>query len=173
LRSLNLPLAGRSKPDDLVGGLWEGVSVGHRPIEPLNRSLAKVMRRRMTNAEFRLWNRLRRNAIDGLRFRRQFPIGRYIADFVCLERRLIVEVDGDQHGHHGSIIADRDRTAWLESNGFRVLRFGNLDVVHSIDAVCDAIFAEAQLPPPETGEPVSTSPQGGGSGSFRSDPVNS
>jgi very-short-patch-repair endonuclease len=132
-------------------------------MEPAIRSLAKGMRRHMTNAEFRLWSRLRNGGIDGLRFRRQVPIGRYIADFVCLERRLIIEVDGDQHWHHRGAVADLDRTAWLASNGFRVLRFGNTDVVRDIDGVCDAIFAEAQRPPPETGEPVSTSPQGGGS----------
>lgn len=117
----------------------------------------------MTNAEFRLWNRLRSGGIDGLRFRRQVPIGPFIADFVCLERRLIVEVDGDQHFHHKGMVADLGRTAWLESSGFRVMRFHNLDVVREIEGVCEAILAAAQRPPPETGKPVSTSPQGGGS----------
>ncbi|MGV8840402.1 MAG: endonuclease domain-containing protein [Bauldia sp.] len=138
--------------------------MGHRTIDPLNRTLAKAMRRRMTPAEFRLWNRLRLAGIDGLRFRRQVPIGPFIADFVCLGRRLIVEVDGDQHGRHYRLAADRERSAWLESNGFRVLRFSNRDVLDRILDVCDAIFAAAEIPPPETGRPVSTSPQGGGSG---------
>jgi very-short-patch-repair endonuclease len=102
------------------------------------------MRREMTNAEFRLWWRLRRPGIEGLRFRRQVPIGPYIVDFLCPERALIVEVDGDQHGHDEAMARDKVRTEWLAQNGYQVIRFWNDEVVSNIDGVCSTILAAAQ-----------------------------
>jgi very-short-patch-repair endonuclease len=91
----------------------------------------------MTDAERALWARLRRRQVLGLKFRCQHPLGRYIVDFVCLERRLIIEVDGGQHleqeGH------DRERSSWLESQGYRVRRFWNSEVLATIDAVVETI----------------------------------
>ena len=80
--------------------------------------------------------------LAGLRFRRQAPLGAYIVDFVCLDRILVVELDGDQHGHEGQRKADLNRTRWLEGQGFRVIRFSNHDVRLNVEGVCTAI-AEA------------------------------
>lgn len=93
---------------------------------------AKRMRRTPTDAEARMWWHLRAARFGGLKFRRQQPIGRYIVDFVCFERKLVVEIDGSQHLADGE--RDHARTAWLESQGYTVLRFWNDDVLR--DAAC-------------------------------------
>jgi very-short-patch-repair endonuclease len=99
------------------------------------------MRREMTRAEFRLWHYLRKPGIEGLRFRRQAPVGPYIVDFFCPERQLVVEVDGDRHGLAEGERRDADRDAWLSAQGYRVVRVGNRDVLTNIDGVCRAITA--------------------------------
>jgi very-short-patch-repair endonuclease len=82
-----------------------------------------------------------------LRFRRQYPIGRFVVDFVCLSTRLIIEVDGETHDH--TIEADARRTQWLEAQGFRLLRFMNSDVLKNTEGVVQAIQIElARTPPP-------------------------
>ena len=101
----------------------------------------------MTDAEKRLWSRLRSGGLDGVRFRRQAPIGRYFADFVCYERKLIIEVDGGQHAL--DVERDKARTRWLESQGFHVVRFWNNDVLANTDGVLMEIQRVLQhLPPP-------------------------
>ena len=105
----------------------------------MSKERARDLRANMTDAERKLWSVLRRKQIDGHRFRRQVPIGRYIADFVCLVARLIIEVDGGQHG--SDIERDARRTAWLESQHFRVLRFWNNDVLSNIDGVLQTVEA--------------------------------
>jgi very-short-patch-repair endonuclease len=82
-----------------------------------------------------LWRFLRRKSVNGHRFRRQFPLGWYFPDFVCLSVRLVVEVDGRQHGEPEQAAHDARRTAWLERNRFRVLRVGAEDVMASIEGV--------------------------------------
>jgi very-short-patch-repair endonuclease len=89
----------------------------------INTGRARRLRREQTDAERRLWSRLRNRQLDGFKFRRQVPIGRYVADFVCTEVRLIVELDGGQHVDRQ--IYDAERTAALESDGFTVKRFWN------------------------------------------------
>jgi very-short-patch-repair endonuclease len=111
---------------------------GHRMF--LRRS-ARAMRSRPTDVEEMLWWRLRGRRLGGLKFRRQRPLGPYIADFVCLEARLIVELDGMQH--QGSI-PDRHRTEDLKRLGFDVIRFSNDAVRQDIDAVCAAILHVAR-----------------------------
>ena len=91
----------------------------------------------MTEAEQRLWYLLRRRQFGGQKFRRQQMLGRYIVDFVCLQARLIIEVDGGHHDEHA--IAEATRTAWLESQGFRVIRFWNTQVLFEAEAVCEEI----------------------------------
>ena len=93
---------------------------------------AKRMRHTSTDAETRLWWHLRAARFRGLKFRRQQPIGDYIVDFVCFERRMIIEVDGSQHLESAG--RDDARTAWFELQGFTVLRFWNDDVLR--DATC-------------------------------------
>jgi very-short-patch-repair endonuclease len=119
------------------------------------RALAKSMRRKMPDAEFRLWWELRNGGLDGLKFRRQQPIGRYIVDFFCPAAKLIVEVDGEHHalGDHPAL--DAARTKWLQAQGYTVIRFWTNEVMDDLDAVCTAILAasrgEWRNPPPETG----------------------
>ena len=101
---------------------------------------AKQLRREQTPAERKLWSRLRRKQLNGLRFRRQHPIGRYIVDFCCVSQALVVEIDGDTHSVQEQY--DQERTAWLEDRGYRVIRFTNRQVERQIDAVLDAIARE-------------------------------
>ncbi|WP_411968071.1 endonuclease domain-containing protein [Mesorhizobium sp. CA6] len=96
------------------------------------------MRRESTDAEDRLWQELRGRRLDNIKFRRQVPIGRFVADFVCAKARLIVEIDGSQHAESDR---DQERDAELKARGFRVLRFWNDDVLKELDAVCDTIIA--------------------------------
>ena len=87
----------------------------------------------MTDAERRLWGRLRRKQLDGMRFRHQVPLGPYVVDFLCFDHRLIIEVDGGQHAQEAE--AESRRTAWLTEQGFRVIRFWNNDVLTNTDGV--------------------------------------
>ncbi|MEA2779450.1 MAG: hypothetical protein QOK29_994 [Rhodospirillaceae bacterium] len=96
---------------------------------------ARRLRKNLTDAERRLWSKLRRRQLDGFRFRRQVPLGPYFVDFLCIEERLIIEVDGGQHAVEQA--ADAKRTAWLEGEGFRVVRFWNNDVLANADGVIE------------------------------------
>src|SRR5690606_34443716 len=96
-------------------------------------------RRNMTDVERRLWARLR-NAALGYEFRRQHKLGAYIVDFVCLERRLVIEVDGGQHNLDPGLQRDQRRTAWLENDGYKVLRFWNNEVLAATDDVIETIW---------------------------------
>jgi very-short-patch-repair endonuclease len=84
---------------------------------------ARRLRAEMTDAERKLWSLLRRSSLQGFRFRRQIPIGRYVADFACMSQHLIVELDGGQHAER--VDYDEGRTTWLAGVGYRVLRFWN------------------------------------------------
>jgi very-short-patch-repair endonuclease len=108
----------------------------------------------MTDAERRLWTRLRAHRLQGLSFRRQTPIGPFIVDFVCQEGRLIVEIDGGQHAESNS---DAARDQWLTSKGYRILRFWNSDVLTNCSAVLQAIVDAAREVTPLPNPP----PQGG------------
>lgn len=99
------------------------------------------MRRDATEAEKRLWARLRRRQVAGRRFRRQHPVGTFVVDFCCLEEMLIVEVDGGQHSREETEVRDQRRTAWLERVGYRVLRFWNDQVLTETEAVIETIAA--------------------------------
>ena len=100
---------------------------------------ARNLRKRMTDAEIKLWQALRLKQIIGIRFRRQAPLGKYIVDFVSHEHKLIIELDGGQHNDHTQIKYDAQRTKWLETQGYRVQRFWNNDVLLHLDAVLDII----------------------------------
>lgn len=89
-----------------------------------------------------LWHGLRHHRLCGLKFRRQQPIDRYTVDFVCFDARLIIEVDGGQHGPE----TDRQRTDYLEAQGFRVLRFWNGEILQNLDGVLETIVAAVSDP---------------------------
>jgi len=114
---------------------------------------ARALRKLSTEAEKKLWQKLRRKQFHGLRFRRQYPLGPYFADFVCLPARLVIEVDGATHAEFEQIQHDNRRTQWLISQNFRVLRFWNGDIFENIDGVVERIDVEMRrdplpLPPP-------------------------
>ena len=102
-------------------------------------SRARQLRKESTDAERLLWSRLRNRRLLGLKFNRQSPIGRYIVDFVCKERNLIIEIDGGHHQEQGHRVSDLNRTEWLNSSGFRVIRYWNNQVLDDIDSVLESI----------------------------------
>ncbi|RWB77251.1 MAG: endonuclease domain-containing protein [Mesorhizobium sp.] len=120
----------------------------HTPLSPRHRANAKSMRKVMTDAELKLWNELRAHRLMGLGFRRQLPVAGYIVDFACPHKKLIVEVDGSQHGDAGRAEADATRTKRLEQDGWIILRFWNDDVIRDIDNVCQHIVIAAGLAGP-------------------------
>ncbi|HHQ4702974.1 TPA: endonuclease domain-containing protein [Aeromonas hydrophila] len=101
---------------------------------------AKRMRREATLAEQKLWQQLRDRRLAGVKFRRQMPIGPYIVDFISLERRLIIEVDGSQHNEPAGRHHDETRTAYLNQQGFQVIRVWNNDVLSRMEAVLAHIW---------------------------------
>lgn len=111
----------------------------HAPPELWDRlkPLARQMRHEPTPAENALWQRIRNRRVAGAKFRRQYAIERFIVDFVCLEHRLIIEVDGSIHEQQQEY--DAVRQAFLEAQGFRVLRFTNGEVLQALDAVVEVI----------------------------------
>lgn len=104
---------------------------------------ARQLRSNATEAELRLWSALRRHQLDGLRFRRQVPLGPFIVDFACYDARLVVELDGGQHAESGN--GDAARTRWLDSRGFRVLRFWNNEVFENMEGVLTVIRNAAAI----------------------------
>ena len=102
------------------------------------------MRRAPTEAEHRLWQMLRAKRLSGYKFKRQLPIDSFIADFVCLPHRLVVEADGGQHGTE----ADARRDAYLRAQGFRVLRFSNNDIFDNEEGVLESILNALESPLP-------------------------
>jgi very-short-patch-repair endonuclease len=111
---------------------------------------ARRLRKEMTPAEQALWKCLRSRHLQGLKFRRQHPLGRFIVDFCCTEHRLVIELDGDIHCDQQEY--DQVRTKTLQNYGYRVLRFSNDMVLRHIEKVLEAIVAAATpLPSPRTG----------------------
>jgi very-short-patch-repair endonuclease len=111
------------------------------------RDFARKLRKELTDAERALWQRLRHCQLGGLKFRRQAPIGNYFADFVCYERKLIVELDGGQHASPEEQERDAERTRWLNSQGFRVVRYWDHDVLRDLEVVLESIWLALQQPP--------------------------
>jgi adenine-specific DNA-methyltransferase len=109
-------------------------------------SRSRALRRDSTEAEKKLWSVLRNRQLNGLKFRKQVEIGSYIVDFLCPEKRLIIEVDGGQHAPE----RDARRTAYLESQGFRIIRFWNNDVLENLDGVWTTIEESLTTPPHPT-----------------------
>ena len=117
------------------------------------KSISRNLRKNMTEAEKRLWSRLRARQFHGLKFRRQHSIGQYIVDFVCLEKSFVVEIDGGQHLEN---VRDKERDLWLSKEGYRVFRYWNDQVLKETDSVMEDILRKITSPSP------SPSPQGRG-----------
>jgi very-short-patch-repair endonuclease len=108
-----------------------------------NGTLARKLRLTPTDAEIRLWSRLRRRQLEGFRFRRQHPLGPYVVDFFCAAAKLIIEVDGGQHAEDGEA-----RTNWLEARGYCIIRFWNNDVLANTEGVLSTILDALRTDPP-------------------------
>jgi very-short-patch-repair endonuclease len=110
-----------------------------------------ALRRNATEAERRLWALLRDRRLAGAKFRRQHPIGPYVADFACTKWRLVVEADG---GQHAGSAPDRERTGWLSGQGWRVLRFWNDEILGNTEGVLTAILAAIAEASPRPSPPM-------------------
>lgn len=105
--------------------------------------LARTLRKRPTDAEKLLWSKLRDRQLAGMKFRRQRPIGKYIVDFVCIEKRIVVEADGSQHLNNPDDVA---RDSYLREKGYTVLRFWNNDILRNIEGVLGKIIEVTHAP---------------------------
>jgi len=101
---------------------------------------ARVLRRRQTESENILWKALRNRKLNGLKFRRQVALGRYIVDFICVEEKIIIEVDGSSH--IGRDVYDNNRDRFFRSHGLKTLRFTNIQIKESLDLVLEKISRE-------------------------------
>jgi very-short-patch-repair endonuclease len=113
---------------------------------------ARHLRREKTEAERKLWRELRELNRQGFHFRQQAPLGPYIADFADHGTKLVIELDGGQHGEPAGLRTDATRTRWLEANGYRVLRFWNNDVLANTLFVMDTIVRHVELHTPDEKE---------------------
>jgi len=108
-------------------------------LTPHMKTLARKNRRDLTGPEIRLWYELREFKQIGAHFRKQVPMGRYIIDFACHSKKLVIELDGDSHGCGGQKAKDDARDAWLETQGYRVMRVWNHELYENLDGVLDEI----------------------------------
>lgn len=100
---------------------------------------ANHLRKNLTDAERRIWLFLKNRNLEGHKFRRQVPLGNYIADFCCMEKKLVIELDGGQHNFDSNIKRDKIRDKFLEDNGYKVLRFWNNEVLSNTEGVLETI----------------------------------
>ena len=108
----------------------------------IRRATAKKLRANTTPHERTLWRALKELPLEGTHFRRQAPIGPYVVDFFCPAKRLIIELDGGHHNEEATAERDSERQAWLEREGFRVIRFWNSEVASDLNAVLERIYVE-------------------------------
>jgi len=112
----------------------------------MKHTFARKLRREQTDVERKLWFALRSRRFYGFKFRRQQPVGPYIVDFVCFESKLVIELDGGQHGSAEGMIYDASRSRRLERDGFNIMRFSNHELNANFDGVLDAIALALGLP---------------------------
>jgi len=122
-------------------------------------NIAKTLRKNLTDSERKLWGHLRAGQLEGLKFRRQEPIGSYVVDFVCFEKRLVIELDGGQHAGNDNKEYDSARSAYLKSQGIDMMRFWNHEVLQESDSVLVMIAQKITPPSPLTSRGV-TKPNG-------------
>jgi very-short-patch-repair endonuclease len=136
------PVRVRGKPEEVSKPalLWVRGS-------PVKHDLARRLRRAQTDVERKLWYALRDRRFHAYRFRRQQPVGAYVVDFICFEHRLIIELDGSQHAEPDQLAHDVTRTRYLESEGFRVLRFWNVELNDNFTGVLEVIRLVLESPP--------------------------
>ncbi|MEO8317501.1 MAG: endonuclease domain-containing protein [Bradyrhizobium sp.] len=136
----------------------------HAVVSERQRSRAKQLRQTMTRAETLLWRYLKANRLDGLGFRRQTPIRNYIADFMCMAAKLVIELDGESHDFDERQKADQKRDAFFVSEGFRVLRFTNDQVTSNLEGVVETIRQAASSRASGSPPSLTLPHKGGGNG---------
>src|SRR5437879_2066431 len=134
----------------------------HAVVSEQQRSRAKRLRTTMTRAETLLWRYIKARRIDGLLFRGQVPMQKYIADFICHSHQLIIELDGESHDFESRIQQDAERDAWFVAEGFTVLRFTNEDVFTNLSGVVETIRNTATSQPNKAPLSLSLPHKGGG-----------
>jgi very-short-patch-repair endonuclease len=117
------------------GGIPNVTTMAKRITSSQQIKFARNLRHQQSDAERLLWSKLRGSQLNGVKFRRQHSVGNYVVDFVCLRKKLIIEIDGSQHNEECEKVKDARRTRWLQGEGYRVLRFWNNDVLTNIDGV--------------------------------------
>jgi very-short-patch-repair endonuclease len=115
-----------------------------RTAQPWRTNRARVLRDASTSAEDKVWHALRNRQLGGFKFARQVAVGKYFADFVCRELKLIVEVDGATHGTDAEVAYDETRTRFLEANGYRVFRAHTAEVFENLDGVLETLVEVAR-----------------------------
>ena len=132
-------MCGELVPSPAWGGIgWGAVYDKHKNMNDIEK--ARFLRKNMTKQERQLWQFLRKKNINNLKFRRQYPLGNYIVDFICNEKKLSIEIDGGQHNEDKNIIYDLERTKYLEIKGYKVIRFWNHDIDNNIEGVYQEIL---------------------------------
>lgn len=121
-----------SKKNNLSENMWKGAT-------PQIFSNAKKLRENQTEAEEKFWLAVKDNQIEGYKFRRQHPLSVYIADFYCHALRLVIEIDGEYHLNEEQQLLDKKRTADIEFQGVKVIRFTNEEIISNLDNVLDTI----------------------------------
>ncbi|MFZ2054759.1 MAG: DUF559 domain-containing protein [Candidatus Aminicenantales bacterium] len=117
--------------------MGEGQGEGEKKLNSYPKDFARSLGKESTNVEKLLWRQLRAKRLLGLKFRRQEPIGKYIVDFVCYEKKIIIELDGGQHSEYEE--KDQKRDEWFRSEGFKILRFWNNDVISQTEEILEII----------------------------------
>jgi very-short-patch-repair endonuclease len=136
---------GYKNPSPLMG---EGQGEGKSNMTDRLISLAKDLRKRLTATEQHLWKHLRGKQFEGLKFKRQQPVGKYIVDFMCFEKKIIIELDGGQHMQLLEKQKDGERDAWFEAQGYTILRFWDNEVLMNTRGVLEVISTYCQEHPP-------------------------
>jgi len=124
----------------------------------MTRQQARALRKRLTDAERLLWRHLRNRELGGWKFKRQYPVGPFIVDFICLEKNVVIEVDGGQHAEDEE--SDLQRSTYLKKMGYRLFRFWNNQVLRETEAVLEAIFATLAAEKQNSPSPQPSPPSG-------------
>jgi len=161
LALLHPPLEGEGRPSGRGGVAPQQKSIMSN-IDRFRRERARQLRLNATEPEQRLWRALKSVPVFGSHFRRQVPIGSYVADFACLKARLIIELDGGHHSKDDVAVKDEQRTRWLKSEGYRVIRFWNAELTENLPGVLDTIYRALYGSPQSEAFALSTPPRPSG-----------
>ena len=142
-------------------------------LSPRMKTLARNLRKDMTPPEIKLWHELRKFKEISIHFRKQVPMGRYIVDFACHSKKLIIELDGDSHGYDQQRASDDKRDEWLRGQGYRVMRIWNNELYDNLDGVMDEIYRHVENDDSDTATHPTPSPSPSRGGEQKENPPSS